>query len=169
MTLTPSLADPRVHVVAAEVPMAGERSLAGPSHSLLFGMIEHVKGRPPLYQRGTWAACARGRTSHLCSSLRSLTQPCGFTARECGLLRSTLERSNELQAPGTMRICRCDVEMLGDNLQTGNRRSAQIKVLPEIKSSLGRKEEKKKKQNKTMKKSNRLWRKLFSQVLPGYK
>lgn len=31
-------------MVAAEVPMAGERSLAGPSHSLLFGMIERVKG-----------------------------------------------------------------------------------------------------------------------------
>lgn len=35
--------------------------------------------------------------------------------------------------------------MLSDNLQTGNRRSAQVKVLPEIKSSLGRREEKKKK------------------------
>lgn len=51
VTLTPSLADPRVHVVSAEVP--GERSLAGPNHSLLFGMIEHVKGRPPWCQRGT--------------------------------------------------------------------------------------------------------------------
>lgn len=84
-------------------------------------------------------------------------------------MRATLERSNELQALGTVRICRCDVEILDDNLQTGNRRRAQVKVLPEIKSSLGRREEKKKKQNKTMKKSDRLWRKLFSQVLPGYK
>lgn len=60
-------------------------------------------------------------------------------------MRATLERSNELQTPGTVHICRCDVEMLSDNLQTGNRRSAQVKVLPEIKSSLGRREEKKKK------------------------